>query len=171
MMSKVIYSPNGILEREINRKHIIPYRVNRYIKYEVNKWYYSSYWRQCFRVLSVKYNSNGILEDAYIQWDDYNYGLICTDLCDQDYKMEKDFYDIYNKDIINSDKSYTGAQIVYWFYMNNIDCFNRKYRGFWKFIDNTSKHRLNDFSRYKLCATVNEQTGFYNNCKIIKEKS
>jgi len=170
MMKKILYSPNKQLEEDIREKHLIPYKVNRYVKYEVNRWYYSDYWRQCFKVLSVKYDSHEVLDNAYIRWDDYNYGLICTDLCEQDLRLDKDYDEIYKRDIINSDKLYTGAQIIYWFFMNNIDCYNRKYKGFWKFVDSTSGHRLNDFAKYKISADIDESTGIYINCKITKEK-
>ena len=169
MIKKIFYTTSDQMENKIRNNHFIPYRVNRYTKYEVNRWYYSDYWNQCFKILSVKYDNYGNLDNAYIYWEDKNYGLICTDLCEQDLKLEKDYDELYKRDIINSDRIYTGAQIVYWFYMNNITCFDKKYKGFWKFIDTYSAHRINDFAKYKISGELNEK-GIYINCRISKEK-
>lgn len=169
-MNKTIsISPNVRIEEKIRLKHMIPYRVSPSVKYENGNWYYSDYWRQTFRVIDAKYNRYGVLKDAYIRWDDGNYGLICADLDFTDLKLERDEKEIYKmKDIVNSDQVFTGAEIVYWFFMNNIDCFNRKYKGFWKFVDRFSAHRIADFSKYMITAELNN--GKYVGCKITKQK-
>lgn len=169
MIPRIVYSNNPRMEEKIRNNHFIPYKVNRSIKYEANRTYYSDYWNQYFKVLSVKYNKQGVLDNAEVFWEDKNYGLICTDLCEYDLRLDRDYEKIYKHDIINSGKSYTGAQIVYWFFMNNINCFNRKYKGFWKFIDNFSAYRLNDYNKYIISGDINEN-GIYINCKITRVK-
>ena len=169
MNKNVIVTYNKKLEEKIRNKHLIPYRVSPSIKYENGKWYYSDYWGQCFRVLEVNYSRYGVLKDCYIKWDDGNYGLICTDLDFADLRIIKDYKEIYKLDeIVNSEAVYTGAEIVYWFFTHNINCFNKKYKGFWKFIDNFSAHRIADFSKYTVTADFVKDK--YINCRITKVK-
>lgn len=169
MNKNIIVTYNKKMEEKIRNKHLIPYKVSPSIKYENGNWYYSDYWSQCFKVLEAKYTRYGVLKDCYIKWDDGNYGLICTDLDFSDLKLVKDYKEIYNiDDIVNSEKVYTGAEIIYWFFIHNINCFNKKYKGFWKFVDTFSAHRISDFSKYMISGElVNDK---YINCKIIKVK-
>lgn len=170
MLKEIYYSNDKRLIEKCKRSKIIPYRVTPRVKYEVNRWYYNDYWRQCFTVLSVSYDIDGFLKEVYIKWDDGNYGLICTDLDINDLRLERDHKGIYKQNIINSDKIYTGAEIVYWFFINGINCFNKKYFGFWKFIDTYSAHRISDYTKYKIVAIYDEENDKYNECKIIKIK-
>lgn len=168
MIKEIFYSGNKRFMDKIRKEKIIPYRVTPRVKYEANKWYYNDYWRQCFKIISVGYTNAGFLDEAYIKWDDGNYGLICTDLDICDFRLEKDRNKIYKDNIVNSDKFYSGAEIVYWFFMNNINCSNEKYNGFWKYVDTHSAHRLSDTTRYKVKAIYDEKTDTYKECKIIK---
>lgn len=158
------------LNEKIRKNHYIPYRIlTSDTKYEVNKRYFNAYWGSTFKVISVTYNDHGILEDCYIRWDDGNYGLICTDLdIAADLKLEYDYSKIYETDIINSGRDFSGAEIIYWFFMNKINCFNTKYNGFWKFVDNYSDYRISDYSRYKIIGSL--ENDIYKNCKILRVK-
>lgn len=169
MTREIIYTNNKTMNEKIRRKHLIPYQINSPdIKYETNRWYYNDYWGSYFKVLRVKYNKYNILEECEVMWEDGNYGLICTDLeLYRDYRLDKDHNNLHTQDIINSGKIYTGAEIIYWFFMNNINCFNPKYKGFWKFIDTYSKHRIYDYNKYKIVADLNGKQ-CYTNCRIIR---
>lgn len=171
MMKEILYSHNEGINNKIRQKHYIPYLItNKGIKYEANRWYYNAYWGQFLKVISVKYDRYNVLQECYIKWEDDLYGLICTDLeIGSDYKIQYDHREIYKEEIINSDKVYTGAEIIYWFFMNNINCFNKKYKGFWRYIDNSSDHRIQDFNKYKITGNI-DQKGNYINCKIIRIK-
>jgi len=168
MVKEVCYTNDQKMIDKLRKDKLIPYRINPRVKYEVNRWYYSDYWRQCFKVSSVAYDKMGNLVEAYIRWDDGYYGLICTDLDIHDLRIEKDYKEIHNKDIINSDTIYTGAEIVYWFFINNINCYNKKYFGFWKFIDNSSAHRLSDYNKYKISAIYDKEKDIYKDCRITR---
>lgn len=149
MLIKINYSLDGRLENHIKYKKIIPYRLfpnERYIK---DRWYYSYYYNNIFKIEEVRYNRNGSIDHAYIKTDDENFAYISTDIdADYDYAIYRDRRGICNMDIINNPESFTGAEIVYWFFMNNIDSTNLKYQEFWKFVDRYSLDRINDRCRY-----------------------
>lgn len=168
MTKEIVYTSNKRFEEILKRGYLVPYRVNPRIKYETKKSYYSDYWNMQFQVLQVNYTEDDVLDNAYIKWEDGNYGLICTDLDYRDLKLCRDTKDLKNTNIINSDKYYTGAEIVYWFYIHNINCLNMTYKGFWRYVDATSAHRLADNTKYKICGVWNGSK--YINCKIIKHQ-
>lgn len=169
-MTKDIMYVNEKIDSTIRFKHYIPYRVDRSVRYKSNKMYYCDYWGQFFKVISARYDKYNILIDAYIRWDDGNYGLICTNLDIEDYLVEKDTTDLYKVNIINNKNSYTGAEIVYWFFMNNISQIDKKYSGFWKFVDRSSSLKILDNTRYFLTANVSPE-GYYINCKVHRDKN
>ncbi len=53
-------------------------------------------------------------------------------------------------DIINSDKVYSGAEIKYWFIVNNIDLSSSKYKGYWPYLNPKSDSVLIDYKKYKV---------------------
>lgn len=62
------------------------------------------------------------------------------------YELLHDYDDICKKNIINDDNSYTGAEIKYWFLINN----NKSYDKFGKFVSLNSKLLISDNKRYKV---------------------
>lgn len=170
MNSRINYSFNNHLENQIRYRKFIPYTVYPNDKYKRKQWYYSSYDNQIFKILEVKYSQDGQLEYAYIRSVDKLYSLIVSDLSNEDYLLEKDSNNIYKKNIINSTTPYTGAEIFYWFFMNNITSFDKKYKNFWRFVDRNSCSRLSELSKYFLTADK-DKDGNYINCKIMKVKN
>jgi hypothetical protein len=170
MNKKITYTANGSLEKQIKLKKIIPYYLFPNEKYKVNKWYYSFYYNIIFKVTEVNYKKDGELEYAFTKTDDNNYSMISTDIdSTEDFAIYHDKKAIYKKEIINSEESYTGAEIVYWFFINDIDCFNKRYQGFWKYVDRYSKYRISDRDKYFIKARI--FNGVYVDCKLIKDIS
>lgn len=168
-MSCIIkYSDRKNIEKDIRKFKLIPFRVSLGTKYEACAMYYTKHWGTIFRVTSVEYDDNGELQGAFINYDTDFCGLLSTELNQGDYRLRKDFHNIYKKNIINSNKIYYGAEIVYWFFMNNITSKNPVYKGFWKFVDDDSRHRIADTTRYKISADIDPKTGYYIHCKIKK---
>lgn len=165
MLSQISYSIDGRLEKQIRQKKIIPYMIFPNEKYKINKWYYSYYYDNVFKVEEVEYNEDGSLNSAYIKTDENTYSYITTDLDLEDYSVYKDRREIYKMNIINNSESFTGAEIVYWFFINNITSFDKKYHGFWKYIDRYSKDRINDRDRYYIKAKLIGTR--YVDCKFI----
>jgi hypothetical protein len=156
------------LDDKIRKNHLIPYRVIRETRYEKKCYYYSNYWDSIFKVLSVDYSKSGELLGAYIHYENGYYGSLCTELDINDYKLIKDTNNLDKINIINSGEPYSGAEIVYWFFINKITALNPVYRGFWKFIDVSSPHRISDNVKYYILADISPKTGNYIKCRIKK---
>lgn len=71
----------------------------------------------------------------------------------ESYELIHDYNDIYKDDIVNSKNSYTGAEIKYWFSVNN----DRKYDKFFKYINPRSKSCIVDKIRYKVIIDENNK--------------
>ena len=83
-------------------------------------------------------------------------------------KSYKTILHIEKIDLINSEKSYTGAEIKYWFLMNNIDLeFGSQYAGFWSFLNPCSKTLLIDNKFYYVSYNVERKQ----KCQIILDKT
>lgn len=173
MASSFIYqSMNKYIDTKLRIRHLIPYRTDRNTTYETNRVYYNNYWGMTFQVLEVDYMKDGSLNQATVRWDDGCYGLICTEISPaEDYIIVKDYKELWKvPDIINTGEAYTGAEIAYWFYINDIDPFTSKYRGFWNWVDCYSKHRIQDKDLYRVYA-VEDKSGAYKRCRIAKAKN
>ena len=168
MYKNISYGDKKI-EELIRKKHVIPYSLTIRDRYEKGKYYYSEFYRKTFRVLFVKYYNSGELEGAEVKDDNGLYSYICTDIDPgYDYRLEKDFGEIYKiEDIVNSGKVFTGAEIKYWFFIKGITCFNKKYKGFWQYVDTYSILQISDRLNYVITADLTF-TGKYYNCKITR---
>lgn len=160
-------SYNECLEELIKEKKLIAYELSPNDKLIKNKWYFDSYYQKLIKVINVEY-THGILDHAETKSIEGYKSYITTPLGINDYYIEFDREFLYKKKIININQSFTGAEIRYWFFMNNIDCFNKKYRNFWQYVDTYSSNRLNDKARYFLKAKLNKH-GYYYDCAVIKD--
>jgi hypothetical protein len=167
MNSIIRYTEHKKIDNEFKKYHLIPYRVIRETRYERKGYYYSEYWGSIFKVISVDYdNETGELQGAYIRYENGYCGMLCTELDINDYRLIKDTKSLHNTNIINSGEPYSGAEIVYWFFINKITGLNPIYRGFWKFVDINSAHRISDTANYIVTAEINPKNGCYVGCKM-----
>lgn len=83
------------------------------------------------------------------------------------YELLHNYDDIENQDIINSSKSFSGAEIKYWFICNKIDFEDSEYRGFWSFLDDNSMSVVADNKYYFIKYNPNLRQRF----KISLDKS
>ena len=168
MRSVIVYSFDNSLEKIIRKKRIIPYQCNPGDKFMRGKWYYDNFYGSLFKVVDVKYKSGNILDYAITKSDEGYSSYIITPLSPyEDYIIDFDKAGLVEENIINSEKSYTGAEIRYWFFMNNIDCFNPKYRYFWTYVDTFSNNRVADKQRYFLYAGMRNNE--YIHCRVVKD--
>lgn len=165
-----IYDIDNSIDTFIKKRHMIPYAIESTdTRLQTNKNYYIGYHRMVMNVKNVEYAEDGSLDWCYVKWSDGFYGNFCSNLdLYADYIMEYDDDGIYKEvDIVNKDTIYTGAEIKYWFYINDITVLNHRYAGFMSFFDPKSKHKINPYLKYRLVADIDED-GSYINCKMIK---
>ena len=168
MRNIIVYSYDNSLERLIKRKRIIPYQVNPGDKFIKGKWYYDTYYNSLFKVTEVKYNTGNILDYAITKSDEGYSSYITSPLSPyEDYIIDFDTKDIATMNIINSEKSFTGAEIRYWFFMNDINCFDPKYKYFWTYVDTYSNNKVADKQKYFLYAGL--KNNVYTKCRVIKD--
>ena len=168
MRNIIVYSYDNSLERLIKRKRIIPYQVNPGDKFIKGKWYYDTYYNSLFKVTEVKYNTGNILDYAITKSDEGYSSYITTPLSPyEDYIIDFDTKDIATMNIINSERSFTGAEIRYWFFMNDINCFDPKYKYFWTYVDTYSNNKVADKQKYFLYAGL--KNNVYTKCRVIRD--
>ena len=89
---------------------------------------------------------------------------ICTsypiDSYFESYELLHDYSNIYKQNIINNNELFTGAEIKYWFIMNN----DKKYNKFRKYLVPYGKFSIQDNKRYNVIIDKN------NNYRIEQEK-
>lgn len=168
MRNVIVYSFDNSLEKLIKRKRVIPYQANPGDRFMRGKWYYDLFYSTLYKILDVKYGTNNMLEYAITKSDEGYSSYITTPLSPyEDYIIDFDTNDIAETNIINSEKSYTGAEIRYWFFMNDITCFDPKYRYFWTYVDTYSNNRISDKQKYFLYASLKNDV--YTHCRVIKD--
>ena len=170
MQSKIWYSESERLEKLIITKNAIPHKLIPGEKLIRNHYYYDSIWNKIYRVISVEYKE-GEFEGAYIKNDDNTYAWI-VDLPNPlyDYYITFDKLGIWKEEIINTNKAYTGAEIRYWFFRNNIDIFNEKYLGFWKYVEQSGDDAIEDKAFYLLYGDIDDN-GNYIECRVVHANS
>lgn len=166
-MYKVITYGNKKLDQYVEERHIIPYSLSPKDRFEKNNYYFIDFNGKIIKVLFVKYYRSGELEGLEVKYNNNMHSYICTDIDPgYDYLLKKDYNDLFKKDIINDGLIHTGAEIKYWFFMNKISCFDKKYRGFWKLVDPYSPRCISDYNKYFLTADIDSDVYF--NCRIFK---
>lgn len=163
-MKKHIYSE--ALEEEVINTRYIPrkFRENEKLKL------YHKYWVPEFggtiKVHEIEY-INGVpyyfIKFARNMSANITYPCNYTDM----YELLHNYDNIEKENIINSSKSYSGAEIKFWFIVNKIDFDDPQYRGFWSFLDDTSMSVVADNKYYFVKYNPNLRQRF----KISLDKS
>lgn len=156
------------LDQYVKSNNYIPYRLHPNARYRNNCYYWSNYDDMQFKVEEVQYDfytsPKPILDHVIIRYQDGFRAWSCTDLSILDFRLEKDKYDIKDKDIINSKLSFSGGEIEYWFFIHDIQFYD-KYKGFWKYIDPNSESRIDPNKFYFIVAE--ERYGNFVGIKFI----
>lgn len=144
----------------------IPRRLYNDEKLRLYKRYYQVFQELYFKVIDV-YNTDGI-EYYTIRYNDSMIGTMTFPIdYSTTYEMIPDRMDIANLDnIINTDISYTGAEIKFWFYSHNIDFDDEYYEKFYPYISNTSKSEISDEKSYFVYTSTNESR----KCRFVLDK-
>lgn len=166
MQSRIWYTDSGRLEKMVKEKNAIPHKIFQGEKLIRNHHYYDFMYNKIYRVISADYNKDGEFEGAYIKNDDGTYAWI-ADLPNPfyDYYITFDKIKLWKKEIINTNKAYSGAEIRYWFYRNDVDIFNKQYAVFWKYISQSGDDAIDDRFFYTLYGKKNKK-GVYTECQV-----
>jgi hypothetical protein len=149
----------------IKQKGVIPHKIYPGEKLLRNHFYYDYTWNKIYRVISVEYN-NGAFIGAYIKNDDNTYAWIADHPHpDYDYYITYDKLNLFKQNIINTHKAYTGAEIRYWFFRNDIDISNKKYYKFWKYVSQSGEDAIDDKFLYELYGKLDNK-GNYVKCRV-----
>ena len=162
-IKRSIYPPK--LEEYIRKNKYIPRKVrdNEHLKL------YHRYWLE-------DYNEVVKVDDIFIVRCVEYYSIRCKSMVScisapvpkYTYELLHNKEGIEKVDLINSEKSYTGAEIKYWFLMNNIDLESgSQYAGFWSFLNPCSKNLLIDNKFYY----VSYNTERRQKCQVILDKT
>lgn len=163
-MKKHIYSE--ALEEEIINTKYIPRKFKENEKLKL----YHKYWIPEFggtiKVHEIEY-INGI--PYYFIKFNKNMSANITYPCNyiDMYELLHNYDNIENENIINSSKSYSGAEIKFWFIVNKINFNDYRYKGFWSFVDDTSMSVVADNKYYFVKYNPNLRQKF----KISLDKS
>ena len=162
-IKRSIYPPK--LEEYIRKNKYIPRKVrdNEHLKL------YHRYWLE-------DYNEVVKVDDIFIVRCVEYYSIRCKSMVScipapvpkYTYELLHNKEHIEKVDLINSEKSYTGAEIKYWFLMNNIDLeFGSQYAGFWSFLNPCSKTLLIDNKFYYVSYNIERKQ----KCQVILDKT
>jgi hypothetical protein len=163
MKSKLLY-PVGLCEFLRNNRYI-PRRVKEQEHLKTHHKYYSIDMNRYFKVLDVYQIGN--IEYYSIRYSNTMQAEISYPITDEIYELLTDFSCIKNKAIINCGEYYSGAEIRYWFFSNNIDLNEKDYYGFWGFLDSNSKSKIIDEKRYVI--RTDYENGIHKNVRVITQ--
>jgi hypothetical protein len=169
MISRITYADK--LDEYVELEDLIPYRLHPRARYRNNCYYWIDYENKWFKVTEVLYDFKGsstpMLDHVIVTYTDGTSSYICTDLTIYDFRLERDKYEIRNKEIINSEESFAGGEIEYWFFKHHITSFDPEYKEFWKFFDISSGLRIEPNKFYFIRADVVDDV--YTNVRFIND--
>ena len=142
--SCVVYP--GELEKEIIKNKYIPRKCRELEHLKLYHRYYTTIYG-VFKVENIE-SIKGI-EYYFIKYNNGKlFGVISHPITDTIYELLHDYDEIEKVNLINSNKSYSGAEIKFWFVINKINFDNPNYKGFYQFLDPLSNNLLVDTKYY-----------------------
>lgn len=145
-MSRHIYPDD--LEEDIRTHKYIPRRCKVDEKLRLNHRYWIPDYKGFVKVYDI-FNADGT-EYYSVRFDGNMNAAIPHPIDDDFYELLHDYDEIEKQKIINSDKSYSGAEIKFWFVYQKIDLSSKKYKGYWTYFNPDSKYLLVDNKYYKV---------------------
>lgn len=156
--------PNPLVDI-IKQHRYIPRKLREGEKLRANHRYWLPYYNGIIKIQEVtKINE---IDYYFLTFDNkFNAAIPCPLEVVGGYELLYNFNNIDLVDMINDHKSYTGAEIKFWFVIKNIDLNDGKYAGFWSYLDPRSGNTLIDNKRYYLDYKPNDKQKF----NIVSEK-
>lgn len=134
------------LEDIMKKNHYIPRQLHYGEHFKLYHRYFNAYTEELFKVIEILNIDNDLYYIIHVD-DNYSSAIPEPSSTEINYEILKDYYDIVNQSIINSDKSFTGAEIKYWFVVNEID-LSDDYYGYKKYFDKSYKYFILDSRHY-----------------------
>lgn len=152
------------LEDIIKENHYIPRVLRDYESFKLYHRYWDIYNEELFKIIDIT-EIDG--DNYYIINVNDSYTSIIPEpkSITSYYEILKDYYCIAETNIINDNAYYTGAEIKYWFSINEIP-IDGIYKGFFRYFSVNNKVYLYDSKKYKVIYNPNNK---YSPCNIIKE--
>ena len=161
---RYIYPPK--LEEYIRKNKFIPRKIRKNEHLKMYHRYWLEDYNDIVKVEDIFFTSG--VEYYSVKYNSMNSCISAPVTAIGTYEL------LYNKDcieklnLINSDTSYTGAEIKYWFILNNIDLKHGAiYAGFWSFLNPNSNNLLIDNKYYFVSYNKSRKQ----KCQIILDKS
>lgn len=134
------------LKKEILKNKYIPRRCRELEHLKLYHRYYSTVYG-VFKVENIE--SIDGRDYYFIKYHNSKlFAAISYPITDTIYELLHDYDEIEKVDLINSDKSYTGAEIKFWFVANCIDFKDSNYDGYLSFLNANSKNIISDNKYY-----------------------
>lgn len=166
MIKNQIYSVE--LADLVKKKQLIPRKINYNEHLKIYKRYWLDESKSYFKV-----------EDSYIiRGNEYYsvkyagemFGQLSYPVDNSCYELRTDRKNIKEiSSIINTNKSYLGAEIKYWFFVHSIDLESKEYKEFNSFLNPRSKSLISDNKFYFLFGKI--VNGNYVDCKICVDEN
>lgn len=135
------------LEKEIIKSKYIPRKFQRNERMKLYHKYWVPLYEGVVKVDDIMMIDN--VEYYFIKYSNKMVGCTTYPLYYNDaYELLHNYDSIEKDQIINSNKSYSGAEIKFWFILNRINFDNSKYKGFWPFVNPYSMNVIADNKYY-----------------------
>lgn len=142
---KNIYSLE--LEKYIKKYKVIPRKIKSNERLKLYHKYWLPYYDGPCKVLDI-FNI-GPVEYYFIRFSN-RYTAINSYPIKEGYELFNDYDNLYSKNIINDNNSYTGAEIKYWFTINKTNITKNAYKNYYTYLDPSSNKLLSDNKYYKV---------------------
>lgn len=161
-MNYITYPDNLKLILDKHNNIFIPKKVtNKQKQFKVrHKYFYQEFSSDSYFKVIESYDIN---EENYVTLSFSNtiFWSVPNEIIENEvYELIYDKSNILSQNIINSEKSYYGYEIIYWFYNK----YNSKYSEFIPYIEDNGKSRVNESYKYFLYAKY--RNGKYTNIQI-----
>lgn len=144
-MKSRIYSE--ALEEEIIKTRYIPRRIKKNEKLKVFHKYWMPEFGGTVKVNNIEYYDG--ITYYFLRFAKNMMANISHPIGSENvYELLHNYDEIENDNIINSSKSYSGAEIKFWFIANKIDFSNPLYEGFLSFLQDESLNVVSDNKFY-----------------------
>lgn len=146
-MRKHIYTKN--MELFLSKRNYIPRRIMQNEPLKLYKRYYCYFDDLYFKIDNIFYIGN---QEYYsVKTQNLYYSILTEVNNNYIYEFMIDKNNIINtKEIINTNISYSGAEIRYWFFLNQDNIDENIFDRFYKFLDMNGKSVINDNKYYYL---------------------